>query len=63
VLAIFPLFPGQKMSAGNTVMQLLGIAIDIAVLVYLSRPGIVRLFDSAAAEQQPFDQFLRREPR
>jgi uncharacterized membrane protein (DUF2068 family) len=63
VLAIFPLLPGQTMSVGNTVMQLIGIAIDIAVLIYLARPEVARLFEAAAAEQQAFDQFVRREPR
>jgi hypothetical protein len=48
VIAIFPLIPGQRMSLGNTVMQLIGIAIDIAVLVYLTRPAVVRLFEVPA---------------
>lgn len=60
--AIFPLFPWQEMSNTNTAMQLAGIAVDIAVLIYLGRPAIVKLFDDAAAERRSAAEFVRREP-
>lgn len=62
VAAIFPLFPWQTLSAVNTAMQLAGVGIDIAVLVYLSRPAVVKLFESAAAGRRSAAEFVRREP-
>jgi len=44
VVAIFPLWPSQEMTAGNTVLQLVGIAVDIVVILYLSKPTIKVLF-------------------
>ena len=61
LMAIFPVFPGQQMSAGNTALQVIGIAIDLAVLVYLSRPEIKALFKADARERWS-EQFVRREP-
>ena len=56
VLAIF-----QRLSTGNTVLQVLGIAIDIAVLVYLGKPEVQRLF-GVEGEQGSFADYERREP-
>lgn len=36
-ISIFPIFPGDEMSAGNTIFQLIGIAISIAVIMYLKK--------------------------
>jgi hypothetical protein len=49
------------MSAGNTIMQVLGIAIDIVVLVYLSKPEVQNLF-GLDAEQSSCADYARREP-
>lgn len=42
---MFGLFPGQETTTANTVFQLLGIAVDLACAVYLSKPEIVGIFD------------------
>jgi uncharacterized membrane protein (DUF2068 family) len=54
VLAIF-----QQMSAGNALFQVLGIAIDIVVLVYLGKPELQRLFGLDAGR---LEAYARREP-
>ncbi len=61
LIAIFPVFPGQRMSTGNTVLQLTGIAIDIVVLVYLGKREVVALFESTETEES-FEEYARREP-
>lgn len=54
LLAIF-----QRMSAGNTLLQLLGIAIDIAVLVYLGKPEVE---SGSFADYERREPYLKREP-
>lgn len=49
VISIFPIWPGQEITTGNTVLQLAGIAIAVAIMSYLSRSGIKTLFSSYAA--------------
>jgi hypothetical protein len=44
IIAIFPIFPGQAMSVGNTILQLVGIALDILIIYYLSQLNVKRLF-------------------
>lgn len=44
-ISIFPILPGQHMSSGNTVFQLLCIALDVAIILYLERREVVRLFE------------------
>ena len=39
LMAIFPVFPGQQMSAGNTALQVIGIAIDLPDASRRSRIG------------------------
>src|SRR5688500_11785197 len=60
--AIFPMFPGQQMSVGNTLLQLLGIGIDVAVLFYLAKPTVRALFGSQR-EREIFEAEVTREPR
>ncbi|MDX2244201.1 MAG: hypothetical protein NW224_26305 [Leptolyngbyaceae cyanobacterium bins.302] len=44
IISIFPIFPGQKMTAGNTIVQLVGIGLSVLVIYYLSQPNVKRLF-------------------
>jgi len=44
VIAIFPPLAGQTTSAGNTVFQLVGVAIDLFIVVYLAKPQVKELF-------------------
>ncbi len=44
IISIFPIFPGQTMSVGNTILQLVGIALDILIIYYLSQSNVKRLF-------------------
>jgi hypothetical protein len=62
LLVMFGAFPGYHPSAGNTVLQIVGIAVDIAVLGYLSEPSIEALY-GGGRQPDPFDPFVRREPR
>ena len=41
LLAIFPILPDSQFSTFNTIYQLIGIAISVLVLWYLSRPNYV----------------------
>ena len=43
IISIFPIFPSSKMSAGNTLFQLFGIGVDIAVIIYLKKDEIQNL--------------------
>lgn len=44
VIAIFPPLAGQTATAGNTVFQLVGVAIDLFIIVYLTKPQVKELF-------------------
>ncbi len=44
IAAIFPIFPESQMSLGNTLFQIFGIAIDVAVLFYISKDDIQVLY-------------------
>lgn len=51
VIAIFPPLAGPTATAGNTVFQLVTIAIDLFIIVYLATPQVKELFagsDSSA---------------
>lgn len=43
-LAIFPPMAGPKISAGNTIFQLVGIAVDLTIILYLMKPEVKGLF-------------------
>ena len=43
-MSIFGLVPGQHVSGGNTVFQLLGIAVDFVIIWYLAKPEVAALF-------------------
>jgi hypothetical protein len=62
VLMIFPVFSGMPMNAGNTLLQLLGIAVDLIVIAYLASPEVRRFFDSESTQSE-LDPYTRREPR
>jgi hypothetical protein len=44
IISMFPIFPGQEMTVGNTILQLVGIGLSILVIYYLSQPNVKRLF-------------------
>ena len=44
VISIFPIWPGQEMTAGNTVLQVFGIGISALIIHYLLRPSTRELF-------------------
>ncbi len=56
VLAIF-----QRLSVGNALLQVLGIAIDVAVVVYLGKAEVRRFFGQERV-QAAFGNYERREP-
>jgi hypothetical protein len=62
-LAIFPIFPGQQMSAGNTVLQLVGIGFDFVILSYLADPALKALFERGGVAPESFEEYVRREPK
>lgn len=45
VILIFPILPGQHMSSGNTIFQILSIVLDVAIVLYLGKREVIRLFD------------------
>ena len=47
VIAIFPPLAGPKATAGNTVFQLVSIAIDLIVVAYLSKQQVKDLFSGS----------------
>lgn len=61
LIAIFPPLAGAKVTAGNTVLQLVTIAIDLFIIVYLSKPNVIQLFSPSAA-QDTGDFSQKREP-
>jgi len=44
IIFMFPIFPGQEMTVGNTIHQLVGIGLSILVIYYLSQPNVKSLF-------------------
>lgn len=62
LLAILPIFPGQRMSFGNTVLQLLGVAVSVAIVMYLGRSEVEELFE-ADGRRGSFDEYVRKEPQ
>jgi uncharacterized membrane protein (DUF2068 family) len=44
IASIFPIWPGQEVTTANTVLQLVGIAVDIVILAYLSKLSIKDLY-------------------
>lgn len=44
IIFMFPMFPGQEMTVGNTILQLVGIGLSILVIYYLSHPNVKGLF-------------------
>ncbi len=61
ILFIFPVLPGQEMSVGNTIFQIIGIVIDGCVVAYLNDPEIEDLFEGTGRSES-FEDFVRREP-
>lgn len=48
IISIFPIWPEQQMTTGNTVLQLVGIAINAVIVAYLSLPHVKVIFISHA---------------
>jgi hypothetical protein len=44
IIFMFPIFPGQEMTVGNTILQLVEIALSVLIIYYLSQPNVKRLF-------------------
>lgn len=44
VVFIFPPLAGPRMTAGNTIFQMVSIAVDLFIVAYLSRPDVKALF-------------------
>jgi len=44
ILAIFPIFPEQQMSLGNTIYQLFFAALHLVIVIYLSKPSLSCLY-------------------
>ncbi|WP_419769981.1 MAG: hypothetical protein ACNI3C_11680 [Candidatus Marinarcus sp.] len=44
ILSIFPIYPHSEMTTANTVLQLLGIALDIFIIYYVLKPNVVALY-------------------
>lgn len=49
LIAIFPPLAGPKATVGNTVYQLVTIAIDLLILVYLSKHEVIELFSQSTS--------------
>ena len=45
IISIFPIWPESKMSVGNTLFQLFGIAIAVAVILYIEKEEIKSLYE------------------
>lgn len=46
VVSIFPVWPGQEITMGNTVLQVVGIGVSGLIMFYVSRSRIKTLFES-----------------
>lgn len=62
ILAMFPIFPSQRPSLGNALLQLAGIAIDVIIIAYLALPATRQFFDSDTLASDG-DKYERIEPR
>ena len=45
IISIFPIYPESEMTIGNTLFQLFGIAVAIAVILYIKKDEIQNLYD------------------
>lgn len=61
-LSILGLFPGQQASVGNTIFQLLGIAVDCLIIWYLGRTEAQYLFEQGGASND-YAEYSKREPQ
>ncbi|HEY6280521.1 MAG TPA: hypothetical protein VIW72_01835 [Burkholderiales bacterium] len=61
-MSIFVLPPGQHMSEGNTILQLLGIAVDLVIIWYLAEPEVAALFGPEGSADGDAE-YSRREPK
>jgi uncharacterized membrane protein (DUF2068 family) len=50
---LFPILPGQVVDAGNTVANLVTMAIDVVILLYLRKTAVASLFESAPKDPAP----------
>jgi Predicted membrane protein (DUF2127) len=62
LISIFPVWPGQQMTAGNTFVQLVGAAVNAAIVYYLMTPHVRALFGGTATRDHQSNE-ERREPR
>lgn len=56
VVSIFPIWPGQVMTLGNTLLQIVGVVVDVAIVQYLMKPEVIARFqrnNSAQAYRFP----------
>lgn len=60
-LSIFGVFPGQRMSEGNTIFQLVGMAVDCVIIWYLGNHDLVVLFERGHSASD-LAEYSRREP-
>ena len=44
IISILPIWPGQRMTIGNTVLQIVGVAVNVLIILYLIKPEIKTLF-------------------
>lgn len=51
IIAIFPPLAGPKATAGNTVFQLVSIAIDLLIVAYLTKQQVKELFSSVTSSK------------
>ena len=62
LISIFPVWPGQRMSLGNAILQIAGIVLNVVMIQYLTRPDVVERYSGAPAPG-PDRVHDRREPR
>lgn len=62
LISIFPVWPGQRMSLGNALLQIAGIVLNVVMIQYLTRPDVVERYSGATAPN-PDRLHDRREPR
>ena len=44
IISSLPIWPGQRMTIGNAILQIVGVAVNVLIILYLMKPEVKTLF-------------------